>query len=49
MTRQHLDKCALELSKLPLSGTHPGTGLSVWLLLCLVADARERVERGISG
>ncbi len=39
---RHLDTCAEELSKLPLPSIHKGTGLPVWLLLCLVTDARER-------
>ena len=47
--KQHLEACALELSRLPWRSIHEPTGLPVWLLLAIVADARERVELGYVG
>ena len=47
--KQHLERQAEILSRLPWRSIHEPTGLPVWLLLALVADARERVERGAVG
>ncbi len=47
--KAHLEACALELSRLPWRSIHEPTGIEVWLLLAMVADARERVERGAIG
>ncbi len=38
-----------ELRALPLRSTHEPTGIEVWLLICLVLDAYERVENGRLG
>ena len=47
--KAHLEKQAEILSRLPWRSIHQETGLPVWLMLALVADARERVERGAIG
>ena len=47
--KAHLEKQASILSRLPWRSIHEPTGYPVWLMLAILADARERVERGIHG
>ena len=47
--KEHLDALAARLAKMPLRDVHPETGYPVWFMLCLLADARERVESGREG
>ncbi len=46
---RHLRARWLELQRLPLRDIHEPTGLPVWLLLALLADAYVRVEEGKVG